>query len=68
MEPLPLAASFDHASVLTSIEAELDAIDAALRQLDDGSYGHCTRCGCVLPPEALDADPLLVACQPECAR
>ena len=67
MDPLPLAASFDHGSVLAGIEAELDAIDAALGRLDDGSYGRCTRCGATLPSEQLDTDPLLVACQPECA-
>ncbi len=67
MDPLPLAGTFDHGAVLAGIEADLDALDAALRRMDDGSYGRCNRCGAALPADGLDADPLRVACEPGCA-
>jgi DnaK suppressor protein len=35
----------------------LDAIDRALRRLDDGSYGRSIRSGKPIPDERLEADP-----------
>jgi RNA polymerase-binding transcription factor DksA len=45
---------------LEAIEADLDAVEAALRRLDDGSYGTCEACG--TPLSGLDEDPLVRRC------
>lgn len=46
---------------------ELQAIDAALRRLDDGSYGICTDCGGEVGLERLRAEPEAARCI-ECQR
>lgn len=46
--------------------AELDAIDAALRRIEDGVYGVCTDCGVDIPAARLHAapeTPRCVSCQ-----
>ncbi len=43
---------------------ELDAIEAALRQLADGSYGVCTSCGETIAIERLTAQPTATRCLP----
>jgi len=45
---------------LSALEADLDAVEAALRRLDDGSYGTCEECGAALG--GLDEDPLARRC------
>ncbi len=40
----------------------LGQIDAALRRLDDGSYGRCTDCGAEIPHERLEAYPWASLC------
>ena len=35
----------------------LDAIDAALKRIEDGTYGICTNCGKPIPEERLEAVP-----------
>lgn len=57
-EQLDPAADLDE---LGALEADLDAVEVALRRLDDGSYGTCERCGAPLP--ALDEDPLARRCR-----
>jgi len=47
-------------AALEAIERDLDAVDAALRRLDDGSYGTCESCGA--PLAGLDEDPLARRC------
>ena len=42
--------------------AELNAIDAALKRLDDGSYGLCLECGIHIPPARLQAAPAAMRC------
>ena len=37
--------------------AELSEIEAALRRLDDGTYGLCEVCGKPIPDERLEANP-----------
>ena len=46
---------------------ELGQIEAALRRLDDGSYGSCTNCGKPIAPERLEAIPWAPLCI-DCAR
>jgi DnaK suppressor protein len=38
------------------------AIDAAIRRLDDGTFGTCTICGLAISPERLDALPATSTC------
>jgi DnaK suppressor protein len=46
---------------------ELGRIDAALRALDDGTYGTCVTCGNPIAPERLEALPWSMQCI-DCAR
>ena len=45
----------------------LDEIDAALRRIDDGTYGTCTNCGRQIAEERLEARPWASLCI-DCAR
>jgi RNA polymerase-binding protein DksA len=40
----------------------LAAIDAALKRIDDGTYGTCARCGKPIPGERLEAKPYASLC------
>jgi RNA polymerase-binding transcription factor DksA len=40
----------------------LDAIDAALGRIDEGTYGRCERCGGPIEPERLEALPWATLC------
>jgi RNA polymerase-binding protein DksA len=40
----------------------LNAIDAALKRMDDGTYGTCTNCGREIPAERLEAYPWASLC------
>lgn len=42
--------------------AELRDIDAALRRIEDGSYGSCTDCGTEIPLERLQVRPTAQRC------
>ena len=46
---------------------ELSQVEAALRRLDDGTYGTCTNCGNPIAPERLEAIPWAPVCI-DCAR
>ena len=49
----------------------LGEIDAALRRIDDGTYGTCTRCGTPILPARLEAYPwasLCIDCKREAER
>jgi RNA polymerase-binding protein DksA len=43
-------------------ESVLSAIDAALRRIEDGTYGTCQRCGKAISPERLEALPYAELC------
>jgi YteA family regulatory protein len=52
-------------------EHVLADIDAALKRIDDGTYGICTNCGRPIPEERLEARPyatLCIGCQRERER
>lgn len=53
-------------SLLGSAEKTLDQIDAALRRIEDGSYGRCEECETPIPAARLEAIPYAVCCV-ECA-
>lgn len=44
-------------SLLEQLEGELDALDRALRKIDEGTYGLCEACGEEIPLERLEALP-----------
>ena len=44
-------------SLLEQLEAEIGDLDAALRKIDEGTYGTCEVCGREIEPERLEAVP-----------
>jgi DnaK suppressor protein len=44
-------------AIAESMRNRLDAIDRALKRLDDGTYGRSVRSGAPIPDERLEADP-----------
>lgn len=49
-------------SILESLERELRDLEAALKRVDEGSYGNCEACGADLAPERLEAQPAARFC------
>ena len=47
---------------LDRVAGDLEDVEAAMRRLDEGTYGRCHRCGGNIPEEELSADPLATAC------
>jgi len=43
-------------------EAELDQVEAALRRLEDGTFGYCERCKAPIPRERLEVLPFAALC------
>jgi RNA polymerase-binding protein DksA len=43
-------------------EQVLSEIDAALKRIEDGTYGTCTNCGKEIPRERLEANPWASLC------
>ena len=52
----------DDVALLERISAELAGVDAALRRLDDGTYGSCEVCGEPVDDGKLAGDPLATRC------
>jgi DnaK suppressor protein len=48
-------------------ERLLEAIDAALQRIENGTYGKCVNCGAQIPEERLEAMPWATLCI-ECKR
>jgi DnaK suppressor protein len=44
------------------LAARVEAIDAALARIEDGSYGICASCGEAIPQERLEFRPHAVGC------
>jgi DnaK suppressor protein len=44
-------------AIAESLRTRLDAIEGALRRLEDGTYGRSVRSGQPIPDERLEADP-----------
>ena len=49
-------------ATIAEVERDLQAVDGALRRLDDGTYGTCVSCGRPIPPATLEAEPLRSRC------
>lgn len=47
-------------------QTEIRAIEAALKRIEDGTFGFCTICGDELSPERLDLVPYAALCR-DCA-
>jgi RNA polymerase-binding transcription factor DksA len=65
-EPTPsgTGAPQDVEHALQAARDRLDQLEAAMRGLDDGGYGHCQVCDAPIEFATLMADPL----QPDCRR
>ncbi len=64
------SATFDREMDYTledNAEAVLSAVESALRRIEDGTYGTCTRCGKPVTEERLEALPYAALCI-ECKR
>ncbi len=49
-------------SELNDLTANLDAVEAAMARLDDGSYGSCEACGSAIDDQRLAADATATRC------
>ena len=49
-------------SLLSTVDAELVAVETALARVDDGAYGRCERCGRLIGDERLVAMPAARYC------
>ncbi len=48
--------------LVDSLKGQLDAVDVALRRVDDETYGTCEICGQPIPSARLQARPASVRC------
>lgn len=53
----PLASEGTDDAIAGTLRDRLDAVERALRRLDDGTYGRSVRSGEPIPDERLEADP-----------
>ncbi|HMC40932.1 MAG TPA: hypothetical protein VKI19_14800 [Acidimicrobiales bacterium] len=49
-------------AALAEAAAELDAVEAALQRLDEGTFDTCEICGQPIGSESVQEDPLLTRC------
>ncbi len=54
-----------YAESLSNLRQDLEDVEAVMRRLEEGTYGHCDSCGAVLPAEQLEARPAALRC-PAC--
>lgn len=52
----------ENAAILTDLEIRLTLVGEALKRIEDGSYGTCTRGGEQIEEARLDADPAAATC------
>src|SRR5215469_4563147 len=50
------------AALLDQTRDQVSRVDAALRRLDEGTYGRCERCGQAIAPGRLQARPTATMC------
>lgn len=51
-------------AVLAAARRRITEVDDALRRVEDGSYGTCSVCGRLIPPQRLEARPSTDRCVP----
>lgn len=49
-------------AITTSIEQQIEEIDAALERVESGTYGKCEKCGVDIDPARLEAQPMTRFC------
>jgi RNA polymerase-binding transcription factor DksA len=49
-------------ALLAQVRADLDAVDAALARLEEGTYGRCATCGEPIGDERLAVEPTTLHC------
>lgn len=49
-------------ALAATLQETLDAVEAALARMDEGSYGTCKRCGKQISPARLEAMPSTTRC------
>ncbi len=54
-------------SVTGTLESQLNAVNAALKRIEDNAYGMCTNCGKEIASERLRANPSAETCM-DCAK
>ena len=67
----PRAAAARTAALLQSARSQRDEVLAALRRIEDNTYGRCVDCGLEIPEGRLDARPdaaRCVSCQAKLAK
>ena len=52
----------EYGTELERVSRDLEAVEDAMRRLDDGTYGRCGQCGREIPEEQLSGEPLATAC------
>lgn len=53
----------ENAAILADLEARYDAVLAALKRLDEGTYGKCEVDGAPIEEARLEADPAATTCR-----
>lgn len=48
--------------LIDTLKRHLDAVDAALERIEEGSYGECRNCGTKISPERMEARPISTKC------
>jgi RNA polymerase-binding transcription factor DksA len=64
-DPEGATIAFERAQVdalARSAQQRMEEVDAALRRLDEGTYGTCRVCGRPIPPDRLEARPAATTC------
>jgi DnaK suppressor protein len=61
-------ADYTLSSLLESQRREIMLIDAAIRRMDEGTFGHCIDCDADIPMERLEALPFALRCEEDATR
>ena len=48
--------------IVDSLKTHLDKVDASLARIEDGTYGFCSGCGILIPPERMEVRPISRLC------
>jgi DnaK suppressor protein len=61
-------ADYTLSSLMETQRREIMLIDAAMRRMDEGSFGACVDCGYEIPHERLVALPFAIRCEEDATR